>query len=261
MPTPRRWRGRSCAMTRSSRASSAGHGGAVVRPRGEGDSRFAVFARAADGVAAALAIQRALGAEAWPTPGPLRVRLALHTGVADRAPATTTAPRSTAAPACAGWPTAARHCCRKRRLRWSATTSRTRRVCATSGSTDCVGWSVRSGVPVAAPRAAGQIPAPDQPRDETPQPPAKPTALIGRERELEDVRDLLLREGVRLLTLTGPGWRGQDAPRTVLRIPACRRGLRRWGLAGRAGGGGGRDARPARPWRPHSAFGRCPVAP
>ena len=31
------------------------HGGAVVRPRGEGDSRFAVFARASDAVAAAAA--------------------------------------------------------------------------------------------------------------------------------------------------------------------------------------------------------------
>jgi class 3 adenylate cyclase len=34
------------------------HGGTVVRPRGEGDSRFAVFARATDAVAAAVAIQR-----------------------------------------------------------------------------------------------------------------------------------------------------------------------------------------------------------
>ena len=62
-------------------------------PPGQGDSRFAVFARAADGVAAALAIQRTLGAEAWPTAGPLRVRLALHTGGPTCAAATTTAPR------------------------------------------------------------------------------------------------------------------------------------------------------------------------
>src|SRR5688500_13729544 len=51
------------------------HGGVPIRPRGEGDSRFAVFARAADAVTAALAIQRALGAEPWPTPTPLRVRI------------------------------------------------------------------------------------------------------------------------------------------------------------------------------------------
>src|SRR5262245_51577324 len=59
------------------------HGGRVVRPRGEGASRFCVFARATDAVAAAAAIQRALQAQDWPPETPLRVRLALHTGEAD----------------------------------------------------------------------------------------------------------------------------------------------------------------------------------
>src|SRR5215216_5840997 len=59
------------------------HGGALVRPRGEGDSRFAVFARASDAVAAAAALQRALHEEPWPTPAPLRLRVALHTGEAE----------------------------------------------------------------------------------------------------------------------------------------------------------------------------------
>src|ERR671938_340351 len=59
------------------------HGGVVVRPRGEGDSRFAVFARATDAVTAAAAIQQALHAEPWPAETPLRVRVALHTGEAD----------------------------------------------------------------------------------------------------------------------------------------------------------------------------------
>src|SRR5262245_48774846 len=62
---------------------TAQHGGVPVRPRGEGDSRFCVFARATDAVAAATAIQGALHAEAWPPEAPLRVRLALHTGEAD----------------------------------------------------------------------------------------------------------------------------------------------------------------------------------
>ena len=39
------------------------HGGQVVRPRGEGDSRFCVFARASDAVAAAAVIQIALQEE------------------------------------------------------------------------------------------------------------------------------------------------------------------------------------------------------
>src|SRR5688500_15149274 len=59
------------------------HGGSVVRPRGEGDSRFAVFPRATDAVKAAAAIQQALHSEPWPTPISLRVRVALHTGEAD----------------------------------------------------------------------------------------------------------------------------------------------------------------------------------
>ena len=57
--------------------------GVVVRTRGEGGSRFAVFPRASDAMAAALAIQRGLLAEPWPTATPLRVRMALHTGEAD----------------------------------------------------------------------------------------------------------------------------------------------------------------------------------
>lgn len=57
--------------------------GTVVRPRGEGDSRFAVFVRATDAVVAACAIQQALFSEPWPTSISLRVRVALHTGEAD----------------------------------------------------------------------------------------------------------------------------------------------------------------------------------
>src|SRR5579871_1546380 len=47
-------------------ACVAQQGGTLVRPRGEGDSRFAVFVRPADAVAAAAALQQALFAEPWP---------------------------------------------------------------------------------------------------------------------------------------------------------------------------------------------------
>src|SRR5688500_13192676 len=59
------------------------HGGSVVRPRGEGDSRFAVFSLATDAVTAAADMQRALHSEPWPAPISLQVRIALHTGAAD----------------------------------------------------------------------------------------------------------------------------------------------------------------------------------
>ena len=56
------------------------NGGTVVRPRGEGDSIFAVFLRATDGVGAACAAQRLLSRESWPEGIAINVRMALHTG-------------------------------------------------------------------------------------------------------------------------------------------------------------------------------------
>lgn len=56
--------------------------GQIVRPRGEGDGRFAVFTRASDALHAAVAIQRLFLAESW-TITPPRVRIALHSGEAD----------------------------------------------------------------------------------------------------------------------------------------------------------------------------------
>lgn len=64
-------------------AAVTGAGGFVVRPRGEGDSRFAVFASARDAIAAAAAINLALQAEQWQTSAPIRVRTAVHTGEAE----------------------------------------------------------------------------------------------------------------------------------------------------------------------------------
>src|SRR5688500_5051780 len=57
--------------------------GLHIRPRGEGDSRFAVFASAPDAVAASIAVQRAFGAEPWQTPRPIKVRIGIHTGEAE----------------------------------------------------------------------------------------------------------------------------------------------------------------------------------
>ena len=57
--------------------------GMLVRPRGEGDSRFAVFDQAPGAVRAAASIQQAFVAETWPTQEPLQIRMGLHTGTAD----------------------------------------------------------------------------------------------------------------------------------------------------------------------------------
>jgi class 3 adenylate cyclase/tetratricopeptide (TPR) repeat protein len=56
------------------------HGGHLLQARGEGDSTLSVFARASDAVVAALALQGALVAEAWPDGIDLPTRVALHTG-------------------------------------------------------------------------------------------------------------------------------------------------------------------------------------
>jgi predicted ATPase/class 3 adenylate cyclase len=58
-------------------------GGSVVRTKGEGDSTFSVFARPLDAVVAAVAIQRAVADESWPSSGPLEVRAGVHTGEAE----------------------------------------------------------------------------------------------------------------------------------------------------------------------------------
>ena len=56
------------------------NGGAVVRPRGEGDSIFAVFLRASDAVGAACVAQQLLMQETWPEGIVINVRMAMHTG-------------------------------------------------------------------------------------------------------------------------------------------------------------------------------------
>ncbi len=63
------------------RAAFAAHGGLVVDT--QGDSFFAVFRRAQDAVAAAIAAQRSLQAHAWPQAVEVRVRMGIHTGQAE----------------------------------------------------------------------------------------------------------------------------------------------------------------------------------
>ena len=60
------------------RAAFAAHEGHEVDT--QGDSFFVVFSRATQAVAAAVAIQHALAAAAWPEGGTVRVRIGLHTG-------------------------------------------------------------------------------------------------------------------------------------------------------------------------------------
>ena len=64
-------------------AAVEAHNGVSVKPRGEGDSQFVVFRSARDAVEGSAEVQRQLAAADWPTPRPLRVRVSLHTRMAD----------------------------------------------------------------------------------------------------------------------------------------------------------------------------------
>ena len=58
-------------------------GGVLMKWGGEGDSTFSVFTAAADAVSAAQSLQAMIAQHRWPTPRPLRVRAAVHTGEAE----------------------------------------------------------------------------------------------------------------------------------------------------------------------------------
>src|SRR2546422_7645529 len=59
------------------------HGGVLVKSKGEGDSTFSVFTRPADALGAAVDALRLLQTERWPDSIVLKVRAAVHTGIAE----------------------------------------------------------------------------------------------------------------------------------------------------------------------------------
>ncbi len=96
----------------------AEHNGVLLKLRGEGDSQFAVFSSAVDAVGGSAQIQRDLANVDWPTPRPLRVRGALHTGPRTQNLGTITGLRSIGLLVSGRLLTADRLCCQPRRSRW-----------------------------------------------------------------------------------------------------------------------------------------------
>ncbi|HLZ29409.1 MAG TPA: tetratricopeptide repeat protein [Chloroflexota bacterium] len=186
------------------------HAGVLVRPRGEGDSRFAVFARATEAVAAGCAIQRALHAEAWPLPEPLGVRLALHTGEADLRDGDY-------------YGTAPNRCARLRdaahggqAVLSSVTASLARERLPVGASLRSLGRHRLKDLPE--PDEIFQVLHPELPAEFPPlrtlsssphNLPAQMTSFVGRGPELVDLRQQLLHKDVRLLTLTGAAGTGK----------------------------------------------------
>jgi len=183
------------------------HGGHVVKTTGDGI--HAAFSRAPDAVLAALDAQRRLQREPWGELGPIRVRMAIHTGAAEERDGDYYGPPLNRA---------------------------ARLLSAGHGGqillSEVVAGLVRETLPdgvglrdlgrhrlrdLAEPERVSQVVAPDLPSNFPPlasldaRPhnlPTHPTALLGREHELTEVRKLF-EDGARLVTLTGPGGTGK----------------------------------------------------
>ena len=191
-------------------AAVAAAGGLLVRPRGEGDSRFAVFEQPAAAVRAAAAIQRGLAAGLGDYPFELRVRIGIHTGAAD-------------------WRggdyygSAVNRCARVRGLAHGGQTLLSQATAELTHDDSPAGLRlVELGTyplkGLSRPETVYQLWLADLPNDFPPlQAPAEfagnlptpPTPIIGREQELTDLSRLLTADGARLVTLTGPGGTGK----------------------------------------------------
>ncbi len=176
----------------------------------QGDACFFAFARATDAVSAAVAAQRTLASHTWPEGAVVRVRMGLHTGE----------PQRTAE----GYVGLDVHLAAR-----MMSVGHGGQVLLSQTTRHLVEHQLPDGVSL---RDLGEhrlkdllqkshlfqlviagLPADFPPLltlDTHPHNlPVQPTPLIGREREVAAVQQLLLREDVRLLTLTGPGGSGK----------------------------------------------------
>ncbi len=192
-------------------------GGSVVSDTGDGV--FAVFPGAKAAVGAALTIQRALAVAPWGITGPLRVRMGLHTGHADRGHQDF---HGTEVNRCARLMAAAHG----GQVIVSEATYALVRDDAPKGASflDLGEHRLKD---LARPERIHQVLHPDLPADFPPlrslgtfpnNLPAQLSSFVGRGRELAAVQEIL--RGARLVTLTGAGGAGKT--RLALQVAADR---------------------------------------
>src|SRR6266700_2933133 len=162
----------------------------------QGDAFFFAFARATDAVSAAVAAQRILASHPWPEEAAVRVRMGLHTGEPQRTDE--------------GYVGLDVHLAAR-----LMSVGHGGQVLL-SQTTRHLGEHHLKDLPQKS--HLFQLVIADLPADFPPLKtldthphnlPVQPTPLIGRKREVAAVQQLLLREDVRLLTLTGPGGSGK----------------------------------------------------
>ena len=184
--------------------------GMLVRPRGEGDSRFAVFQHAPGAAESAAAIQRAFITESWPTDEPLKIRMGLHTGHADLREGDY-------------YGSAVNRCARVRSLAHGGQvllSLATEQIIADYLPEEIavldLGLHPLKGLK--RPEQIFQLVIPNVPSDFPPLQsqigpkhnlPEQLTPFIGRQAEISEVRSMLSQDGVRLVTLKGPGGMGK----------------------------------------------------
>ncbi|MFN0070606.1 MAG: ATP-binding protein [Chloroflexota bacterium] len=184
------------------------HGGAVFKT--VGDAVCAVFERPLDAALAAIDAQRVFQQDSWDAVGGIRVRIALHTGLAYArgrdylGPVVNRVARIVAA-------------------------AHGQQTIVSQGTADLIVDELPAGTTLldlgehrlkdlARPERIYQLTAPGL-RSQFPtlrsldwhpnNLPSQRTSLVGREREIALARDLLVERGVRLVTLTGPGGVGK----------------------------------------------------